>query len=111
MSRQATTMRGKSLDMSKLAARNAGKIALGNASMNARGDVVGPGGVITIRREDASRDYHNKNPKAIKQMPLRSIGEETIQFQSPAEAIAQHKRMSEIQQKQPQIKRKIVDND
>lgn len=80
------TMRGQTVDMARMAAENSHQIALGNASMNARGDVIGSNGMVVKSREQISRDYHASNPKAVKQMALRDIKREV--FVSPAEAMA-----------------------
>jgi len=77
------TMRGQHLDMARLMAQNAHKIALGNASMNARGDII-DGGRVIKPREQIARDYHRGNPKAVRQVALRDISQEV--FVSPAEA-------------------------
>ncbi len=96
------SMRGQVVDMTRLAAENAHKIALGNASMNARGDLIGNGSIVKLR-EQIARDYHVANPKAVRQVALRDIKTEV--FVSPAEAIAAH---SETRSKP---KRKITDAD
>lgn len=80
------TMRGQTLDMSRLIAQNEKTVALGNASMNARGDIVGAGGQVLRPREQVSQDYYNRNPKAVKQVALRDISAEV--FVSPAQALA-----------------------
>ena len=104
--RLATTMRGKHLDMTRLMAKNENKIALGNANMNARGDIINRNGTVKISRENMARDYHKTNPKAVKQVSLRNIKDEAVS--SPAEALARHNQQVAAAQKQ---KRKIVDND
>lgn len=82
------TMRGDTLDMSQLAAKNEKVVALGNASMNARGDIIGARGQVMKRREQVAQEYHAANPKAVKQVALRDISTEV--FVSPAEAVAKH---------------------
>ena len=93
------SMRGRMVDMARLAAENADRVALGNASMNARGDVIGPGGAVVRTREQMTHDYHVNNPKAVKQVALRDLKQEV--FVSPSEAVEQHR---------PK-KRKITDSD
>lgn len=83
---KVVSMRGEVLDMSRLIAQNEKTVALGNASMNARGDIVGPGGKIIKRREQQATEYYAANPKAVKQVALRDISKEV--FASPAEAIS-----------------------
>jgi hypothetical protein len=101
---QTITMRGKVLDMDKLIAQNSHKRAVGNARMNARGDIIGDHGVVTMAREEIARDYHKTNPKAVKQVPLRNISQEAMVYDSPAQAVAKQK---ELLAK----KRKISDGD
>lgn len=83
---KVVSMRGQVLDMGRLIAQNEKTVALGNASMNARGDIVGPGGKIIKRREQVATEYYAANPKAVKQVALRDISKEV--FASPAEAVS-----------------------
>lgn len=58
------SMQGKQVDMDTLAARNETMPAVGNVRMNARGDELGPGGVVVRKREDIVNDhYKQQNPK------------------------------------------------
>ena len=61
------TMRGKELDMEKLAIRNETTPAVGNMKVNARGDQIGPGGKIIKTREEILKDYYAKNSRQIKE--------------------------------------------
>lgn len=54
------TMQGREIDMESLAARNETMPAVGNVRMNARGDELGPGGVVVRKREDIVNDHYNK---------------------------------------------------
>jgi hypothetical protein len=56
MAQTYRTARGKELDMLKLAKQNEMTIAVGNAKVNARGDKLGPGGVVVQRREEIVSD-------------------------------------------------------
>jgi hypothetical protein len=96
------SMRGQIIDMARLTTENASKIALGNAAMNARGDIIGVGGRVIKSREQLTRDYHASNPKAVKQIAFRDIKTEV--YVSPAEAVAAHTEM-----RKP--KRKIADSE
>ena len=80
------TMRGELIDMSLLVAQNENAIALGNASMNARGDIIGQNGEVLKVRSMVDQDYYASNPKAVKQVALRNLSAEV--FVSPAEAAA-----------------------
>ena len=61
-------MRGKPVDIELLAKKNELVPAVGNAKVNARGDRLGPGGVIIEKREDMVKEYYNQvgsaKPKA-----------------------------------------------
>lgn len=58
------SMQGKQIDMETLAARNETMPAVGNVRMNARGDELGPGGVVVRKREDIVGDiYKQQNLK------------------------------------------------
>jgi hypothetical protein len=99
------TMRGKPLDMARLMAQNQYKIALGNASMNARGDIV-EGGKVVKPREEIARDYHRNNPKAVKQVALRNISDLSEEvFMTPVEALNAAKQEGKFK------KRKLTDTE
>lgn len=79
------SMRGVSLDMSRMIAQNPDKVAIGNANMNARGDVIDRAtGKVLRKREQIAMDYNLANPKAVRQ-GLKSIAAEVL---TPAEAVA-----------------------
>ena len=58
------SMQGKMIDMDKLISQNELTPAVGNAKVNARGDVLGAGGKIVKKREDIMAEYYETNPKA-----------------------------------------------
>jgi len=58
------TMQGKSIDMDLLRKKNELTPAVGNARMNARGDILGPGGKIVKKREDVAKEYYKTKPVA-----------------------------------------------
>jgi len=70
------SMRGKPVDIELLAKKNELVPAVGNAKVNARGDRLGPGGVIIEKREDMVKEYYNQvgsaKPKA------DTIGQESV---------------------------------
>lgn len=67
MGRTYTSMRGKEIDLEKLALKNEQEPAVGNAKMNARGDLIGQGGKVVKTREELLADYYKNNPRAIKE--------------------------------------------
>jgi len=56
------SMQGKPVDMESLVSKNETMPAVGNARMNARGDELGPGGIVIRKREDIVNSHYN--PKA-----------------------------------------------
>lgn len=57
MAERHISMRGEVVDFNKLRLQNAEKIALGNASMNAKGDIVGARGVIIKTQEQIDAEW------------------------------------------------------
>ncbi len=56
------TMQGRMVDIEKLRASNENVKAVGNMNVNARGDVIGPGGKILTTKEEQMKDYYD-SPK------------------------------------------------
>lgn len=76
------TMQGKEIDMDALAAKNETMPAVGNARMNARGDELGPGGIIVKTREASVAEYYEDNPNAApKQGPKKVTADQTAAIQ------------------------------
>lgn len=57
----ARSYRGKDVDMVSLAKKHEKTIALGNAHMNARGDILGKGGKVVKTREEQLKEYYEGN--------------------------------------------------
>lgn len=68
--------KGVVIDMNQYISVNEEAVAVGNANMNARGDIIGPGGKIIKTREQLAADYHANNPKAVKKVALRDLASE-----------------------------------
>lgn len=108
-----TSMRGRRVDMMRLAALNQHKAALNGrprnmANMNARGDIL-VRGAVAVPREQITLDYNRRNPKAIvKHSSLRDISKEVMTFNTPQQIVAQQREM--MMQKPNKTKRKIVDD-
>ncbi len=103
---KVTTMKGKTIDLTTLAGYNTA-IAVGNAKMNARGDIIGPGGVIAKSREEVVKDYYQNNPKAVTASPI-SLNDISQEILTPGEAM---KRLDAATKEKAQPKRKIIDTD
>ena len=52
-------MQGRMVDIEKLRASNENVKAVGNMSVNARGDVIGSGGQIIKSKEEQMKDYYD----------------------------------------------------
>lgn len=62
MSRQTyKTAQGKPIDMDALRVRNEGTVAVGNMKTNARGDELGPGGIVVRTRDQVMKEYYSSN--------------------------------------------------
>jgi len=83
---KVTTMQGKVIDVGALMAQNETAVAVGNANMNARGDILGAGGQIIKRKEQVAQEYHKSNPNAVKSVSLKDIQADV--FLTPADAVA-----------------------
>lgn len=66
--------RGRSVDMELLKFQNQYSIAAGNANMNARGDILGRGGVVVKTREQRLKENEMKleNPTFIPEHQSKS---------------------------------------
>ena len=58
--RMYRTMQGRMVDIEKLRASNENVRAIGNMNVNARGDVLGPGGRIVKAKEQIMREYYEQ---------------------------------------------------
>lgn len=61
------TMQGREVDMEKLMRQHELMPAVGNVSVNARGDEIGNGGKIIRKREEIVSEYYEGNPNSIKE--------------------------------------------
>ena len=99
MARQPTrkrmyrTMQGRMVDIDKLRAANLDTPAVGNMGVNARGDVLGPKGVIAKPKEQVMKEYYQtpkgraqdtpvpKSPRPATQIPQPRV--EQVQTMNP----------------------------
>lgn len=69
--------KGREIDMEALRESNSQAVALGNAKMNARGDLLGKGGKILKTREQLAREYHDKaGTGTVKNVPVTKVSKE-----------------------------------
>lgn len=55
------TARGRPVDIVSIAKKNENRIALGNAHMNGRGDILGKGGKVIETREEQLKKFYEGN--------------------------------------------------
>jgi len=80
-------MQGEQIDIEALFRRNELTQAIGNINTNARGDELGPGGIIVKTREQKAREYYQKQKarKAAEANPAATINDAVPQ---PAPEVA-----------------------
>ena len=54
------TARGKEINMAALIAANDTSVAVSNVNMNARGDILGPGGEIEVPAQEVQKKYYEE---------------------------------------------------
>lgn len=66
------TMRGQHIDMTQLSGMNPDAIAVtaGGISMNAKGDILGPGGVVVKKAEQIQEEYNSQVSKSNQKISL-----------------------------------------
>lgn len=82
----AVSYRGKEVDMVSLAKKYEKNIALGNAHMNGRGDILGKGGKIVKTREEQLKEYRECNQAKtetvnLKQESVKEVEKEVAEIQ------------------------------
>jgi len=76
------TSQGKQIDLNKLINQNELTLAVGNKKVNARGDLIGPGGTIIKKNEDTTNgvvipdQIRAKPPVEMEEQPI--VEEQTI---------------------------------
>ena len=76
------SMRGASIDLAKLMARQEKNITVGNTKTNARGDQLGKVGRIVKTADELAREHYNRNdPKAVVQGGIK-IDDDTPEIQN-----------------------------
>lgn len=82
------TMRGTSVDITSLLASNRNVVAVGNAKMNAGGDILGEGGKIITTMEQVASDYHMNTETQVKRVPVNNL--DLDDFLTPAQAVEKY---------------------
>ena len=66
------TMQGRYVDIEKLRAANESVRAIGNMSVNARGDVLGPGGAVVKPKSEVMQKYYEQPRGMVDDTPIRA---------------------------------------
>lgn len=75
----ARSYRGKEVDMISLAKKYEKVVALGNAHMNGRGDILGKGGKIVKTREEQLAEYYEGNQHQVKSVNLKEDSMKSVE--------------------------------
>ncbi len=70
--RMYRTMQGRMVDIEKLRAANEDVRAVGNMNVNARGDVLGPGGTVTQTKQEVVAKYYEQPKGMVDDSPTRA---------------------------------------
>ena len=70
--RMYRTMQGRMVDIEKLRAANESVRAVGNMNVNARGDVLGPGGQIATTKANVIAKYYEQPKGKVDDTPARA---------------------------------------
>jgi len=86
MAKTHRTMRGKQVNMDTLRIKHEKSIALGNMNVNAGGDQLGPGGVITKDRNERIREENALHTMVPGKAPVIKNKQELIKKSAAQEA-------------------------
>ena len=91
--RMYRTMQGRMIDIEKLRSANEDIRAVGNMNVNARGDILGPGGQIATPKADVIAKYYEQpkgrvddTPIRMRQTPPRRVAPTPVQKMTPIES-------------------------
>jgi hypothetical protein len=97
------TLRGKTIDMTNIMAKQGNKPAVGNAQMNARGDKIVNGRVVKTRHQ-SMMEYNQTKSTSVQNVPLHAIPSEVMSISQVAKTHIQS-------HPAPTRKRRIQDHD
>jgi len=66
------SMQGRMIDIEKLRAANEAVQAVGNMNVNAKGDVLGAGGKVVIKKETVMRKYYEQPKGMVSDTPTKN---------------------------------------
>ena len=111
--RMYRTMQGRMVDIEKLRATNEGVRAIGNMSVNARGDVLGQGGQIVKPKEAVMREYYEQPKGRASDTPIRRVARTPQRQPIPKAAVVQSQTINPQPQPRttpkPKVEKKGID--
>ena len=112
--RMYRTMQGRMVDIEKLRTANESVRAVGNMNVNARGDVLGPGGQIATTKANVIAKYYEQpkgkvddTPARAKPTPPRKTPPTPVQKMTPVESEPTAKPVEAFKPKTPTEKKGI----
>lgn len=102
---------GNPVDWETLRAKNQHVVAVGNAKMNARGDIVDSNGKILKTAEQYTEEYNERNENAVRHVSIKNDAVQPDEFVSPEEALKQATEQAQEASKSKNSKRKIKDSE
>ena len=85
--RMYRTMQGRMVDIERLRAANESVQAVGNMNVNARGDVLGPGGVVVNTKENIIKKYYEQPKGRVDDTPIRTKPMPAPKAEAPAKPV------------------------
>lgn len=112
----AVSYRGKTVNMLALARKNEHKIALGNSHQNARGDIIGRGGIILKTREEQIKEYEENIVKtqgneSMKPENFSDLEKDLKKYMSKPEKIVSKKKKKESDEIKEEVEEIIYDEE
>lgn len=74
--KKVKTKRGRDIDFGQLMRSNDTVPAVGNASMNARGDIIDSQGKIIKTAKQVSEEYYSRSPNSVKNVSIKPDADE-----------------------------------
>jgi hypothetical protein len=92
------TMQGRMVDIEKLRSMNENIRAVGNMNVNARGDILGPGGTISKSKEQVIKEYYEAPKGVVADTPVKRMA---IPTPIPQNKVVETKVINPIKEPQP----------
>jgi len=92
------TMQGRMVDIEKLRSMNENIRAVGNMNVNARGDIMGPGGTILKSKEQVIKEYYEAPKGVVADTPVKKMA---IPTPIPQNKVVETKVINPVKEPQP----------